>query len=440
MAGRFGTAYLWGTLADTYGRVLVLKTSLYLSTICSIWFGLSTTFAGAVASRFCLGMANALASTTKVLASEIAQGDKAKEEKAMGLSVGMRSWGFLLGPAIGGLLADPLKQYPNWFLVVITGGDDPYDVNDNGFYNNYTHYANRILSTYPFVLPNVVIALICLFSAIACPIFLAETLDGKEEFTIGSLCSILWKEFSNARSTAIAWCPKRIKDEETSLLHIHVARITTQEEPYVWSRIITRQHMISTWIFSFVVTVVDEAFPLFCLSAVGGLGLTETSIGQILSFAGLFFALLQYVVYIQTVQRRGLYSSIELGCFFGLVPAALIPVSLVFDSSNRWRFGFLGVLLGGSKIMTCMCFSSLAIATNKTAPSTQRARMNGIVLLGGSVAKGLGPIFAGLLVAASFSILPYPLGSIAIFGTIGVLGVVAFIAVRRLKHFSDEEP
>ena len=30
MAGRFGTAYLWGRLADTYGRVVVLKTSLWL--------------------------------------------------------------------------------------------------------------------------------------------------------------------------------------------------------------------------------------------------------------------------------------------------------------------------------------------------------------------------------------------------------------------------
>ena len=48
----------------------------------------------------------------------------------------------------------------------------------------------------------------------------------------------------------------------------------------IWSRKPTRAHMIFNWIFSFVVTVTDDGFPLFTISSVGGLGYEEKDIGQ----------------------------------------------------------------------------------------------------------------------------------------------------------------
>ena len=92
MAGRFLTAYIWGRFADIYGRVLVLKCSMVLSTLFSILFGLAPTYRAALLLRLCLGMSNAVTSTSKTLASEIGHGDDAKERQAMGLIVGMRSW------------------------------------------------------------------------------------------------------------------------------------------------------------------------------------------------------------------------------------------------------------------------------------------------------------------------------------------------------------
>ena len=54
--------------------------------------------------------------------------------------------------------------------------------------------------------------------------------------------------------------------------------------------------------------------------------------------------------------------------------------------------------------------------------------MNGILLIGTSVTKGMGPIFAGFLVSISFSSkslwIPPEQGSILIFGTIAIMGLL----------------
>jgi hypothetical protein len=69
--------------------------------------------------------------------------------------------------------------------------------------------------------------------------------------------------------------------------------------------------------------------------------------------------------------------------------------------------------------------------------------MNGLVLVGGSVTKGLGPIFAGVLVTASFSprgVVPTECGSVAIFGTVGILGVLVSALIWRLKYTIESVP
>jgi hypothetical protein len=62
--------------------------------------------------------------------------------------------------------------------------------------------------------------------------------------------------------------------------------------------------------------------------------------------------------------------------------------------------------------------------------------VNGLSVLGGSVAKGLGPVFAGILVASSVSITG-KYASIFIFSVVGMftLAVVVLIAV----YLNEEE-
>eukprot|EP00980_Cylindrotheca_fusiformis_P030851 scaffold25515_cov108-Cylindrotheca_fusiformis.AAC.2 len=401
MAGRFITAYGWGQVADGMGRVFVLKCSLFLSALFSILFGTSSSYTIAIFWRLCLGMSNAITSISKTLASEIGQGDEEKEKQAMGLVVGMRSWGFLIGPAIGGLLADPVKHYPSCFL------------NDS--------LLTNVFLRFPYLLPNLVVATISLLAALLVWVTIPETLER----------NVIREENSSGSDDEIP-----TNEKKPLLLK---ADLDVKEVP-IWSRQRTRRHMVFNWIFSFVVTVIDDGFPLFCISTIGGLGYDESAIGQVLSMAGLIFAIGQYATYSMMVHHLGLYPSITVGCALGLTPAALISLAVCWHrmGAPKWEtMVYLSMVLGLSKIMACACFTSLAIATNQTVSQGQRAKMNGLLLVGSSITKGLGPIFAGYLVSFSFSenaLLVIPkYGSFVIFGVVGFMGLLVTLLATRLE-------
>lgn len=228
--------------------------------------------------------------------------------------------------------------------------------------------------------------------------------------------------------------------EETALLAgDHDTHETTSTSDSVWSRPNTRQHLKVQWFFSFGITVLDEAFPLFAISSV--LRWDEATIGSVLSLAGLWFALLQYPVYSALVDRLDVYPSIEWGCLLGLLPVIGIPIllgifgapgsdgedhSYTFMSLMPWSF-----LLATSKIFACACLTCLALATNKTVPTTLRAQTNAYVLVGSSAVKALAPIAGGFLVAGA---LRFSNPSTLIFGAIALWGVASAVYARTLSQ------
>lgn len=147
MLGRLVLAYAWGAWADLYGRVVMLQIVLTLSAVFSILFGTSQTFTAAMWCRFCLGMSNGIVSTTKTAAQEIGRNDALLERRAMGLVLGMRSWSLLASPALAGFLAEPVQQYPSWAMQLQSSWRTVY----------------KILVTYPFLLPNLLVAIFCMY-------------------------------------------------------------------------------------------------------------------------------------------------------------------------------------------------------------------------------------------------------------------------------------
>ena len=69
--------------------------------------------------------------------------------------------------------------------------------------------------------------------------------------------------------------------------------------------------------------------------------------------------------------------------------------------------------------------SSLTIATNRTVSADERATMNGISMLGGSIAKTIGPAFAGFMVSLLLgnSAIDPVFGSTLLFGVMSTLGL-----------------
>jgi MFS family permease len=427
MLGRFLTAYQWGRLADHYGRIRSLQAALLLSMICSILFGTSKSLTAALIWRTALGMSNGIISTTKVLATEIANGNETVERRTMGLVIGMRSWAFLISPAIGGFLAEPLAQYPSFADSKWIRGSWIYD----------------LLLRYPFFLPNAVGALFCLIGFVSVSCVLEETLPEQARHDpMKALSEVRDYMRSLRKDSGSESSGKAVDGESSSLLPDDKddRQLANTAEPSILSLPFTRQHMIVQWMFGFVTTYVDEAFPLFCMSTLGGLALAESSIGKIMSGAGLIFALFQYASFSWITHRYGLYSSLMIGVILGTVPTLLIPLSLLFVGSSAPRW-FLSILIGVTKVMQSLYFASMAVAINKTVTSSQRAKMNSLSLVGGSVARGLGPILAGGLVTFSFSSIVFPAeyGSLLIWTVVPCLGFIVFRQIVRLRKMQTME-
>jgi MFS family permease len=87
-------------------------------------FGLSTSFWLAISVRFLLGCFNCLLGVIRAYASEVVS----EEYNALSLSVvsTSRGIGLILGPAIGGYLAQPAEKYPNIFSQSSVFGRFPY--------------------------------------------------------------------------------------------------------------------------------------------------------------------------------------------------------------------------------------------------------------------------------------------------------------------------
>lgn len=494
MLGRALTSYGWGKLADRYGRVPVLQASLVLSLVFSFLFGLSTSFALALLIRFFLGIGSGILIVAKVSASELACGSQVLETKGMGMVMGMWAMGYMIAPAISGALAEPTRQYPD-------------------------HVRSAFLAEFPFFLPNLVGAILCLMSILTVHVYVKETLPEDKLRHFKHLPNDTWSSIRSVynavlptieESTLIAPeipasyggtesddesdidIPQHVLDfiqhdvgdairesqlacdESVAFLSTtnprasiaqsiarrstissgqrRISRLSHVSSPAtvssLWAQTNTRNHMVVYWIASFVMVAVDEGFPLFCISQVAGLGLSEGSIGKIMSASGLLFVVGQYFIYTMLVNWAGLYGSIRIGSLSMGPLVALLPISLWLNKGSSgedtltWQaFTFLSIILAIYRVFSLSFFSSMAVAMNRTVLPSHRGTMNGLSTVGGSIAKGLGPIFAGVLVAFSFSsgVFAPHVGAVFMWVVMSGLGCVATVAAFLLLHDDDEE-
>ena len=152
------------------------------------------------------------------------------------------------------------------------------------------------------------------------------------------------------------------------------------------------------------------------------------------------YILIQYAMLTRLVDRYGFYKSMKIAAFFGVPVVFLIPISLI-TNRNAAEGGltwstliFISVIYSIARACSSVVFSTLTMTTNRTVPAHQRATMNGLSVLGGSVGKALGPAFAGLLFSESVRRIVPPLGSVIVWAIISCLGFGFFVQTILLPE------
>ncbi|KAM0456138.1 hypothetical protein ACHAPV_007385 [Trichoderma viride] len=149
--------YFWGYLADTVGRKPVLLWSLVGMTVATFFFTVSTTIWQMIVFRCVAGVFSGSGLVIRTMLSD----HTTAETQAVAFSwfAFANNVGIFLGPIIGGVLADPVEQFPGVF-----GGI-------------------KLLEDYPYILAGATITACSVVSIVLSMLFLEETLEPESNTT-----------------------------------------------------------------------------------------------------------------------------------------------------------------------------------------------------------------------------------------------------------------
>lgn len=152
------TGVHWGRYSDKYGRKPILLIGLMGSAISLFWFGSATSYFMAMIARCFGGFLNGNVGVIRTAIGEIAP---RRRHQALAMSTMSLLWqlGCVVGPVIGGTLADPIKNHPGWF----NSDDQPAGP------------WKTLFTKRPFLLPNLVTSSLLFFSTVGAFLFLEET-------------------------------------------------------------------------------------------------------------------------------------------------------------------------------------------------------------------------------------------------------------------------
>ncbi|KAF7036285.1 hypothetical protein CFC21_046996 [Triticum aestivum] len=348
MLGRALTSTIWGIVADKHGRKPVLVITLIAVITLNTLFGLSSSYWMALTTRGLLGLLSGMLGPIKAYATEVCR--KEHSHLALSLISSSRAIGLIVGPAIGGYLAQPADKYPGMFS------------------------QESIFGRFPYFLPCLCISILAVAALISC-IWLPETLHKHNEAT-DSNNSIEAMEESLSDSNA----------EESSGGY--------------WS-LFTNWPLMSAitvyCLFSLQDVAYAEVFSLWAVSdrKYGGLSFTSTDVGSVLALSGLFLLIYQILIYPSVAKA--------------IEPITLVRATAILTLPLLASYPFMTTLSGFNLQLVVNCASSLKnsfqvttitvcnILMNDAVSQDLRASANGLSVTLMSIFKAVAPAVAGVI-------------------------------------------
>ncbi|XP_057547564.1 protein ZINC INDUCED FACILITATOR-LIKE 1-like [Amaranthus tricolor] len=344
MVGRTFTAIIWGMVADRYGRKPALILSTLSVVIFNTMFGLSTTYWMALFSRFCLGAFCGTLGPMRAYASEVSR----REHQALGLGMmsSARGIGLVIGPALGGYLAQPADKIPSVFS------------------------QESIFGRFPYFLASMVISIFA--------------------FGVFILCF---------------WLPETLHTHEGDREDVDEEKLVNTEEgtSNSWISLLLNWPLMSTIIVYCVFQLHDmayvEIFSLWTVSprTLGGLGLATDDVGEALVVAGVALLLFQLLLYPFMERNLGPIAVSRVSSIVSIAVLASFPffvnlkgtiLSVVVDAASAAK-----------NVLSVAITTGLYLLQNRAVDQHQRGAANGLSLCIMSICKAIAPALAGALLS-----------------------------------------
>ncbi|KAG0143425.1 hypothetical protein CROQUDRAFT_661218 [Cronartium quercuum f. sp. fusiforme G11] len=371
------TTFWWGRLSDHIGRKPILLSGLTGLSISIISFGLQTSFVGLVIARCLAGVMNGNVAVVKSVLAELT--DDTNKARAFALLPMSGALGTIIGPMIGGYLAQPAEQYPELFGNIV------------------------FLKAYPYFLPCFIAGLTNLLAVLLGFFYLEETLESKanKKNKQRQINSDETHGGDSSSSSTDHQSDDQPVDGPPSLRALFTPTVITVLVSFLFLSI-----QNSSW---------ATLIPLFSYTRVedGGLGLTMTQIGTALSANGFVAVLVQMVIFPMLQQKFG-----TLRLFRGVL--LFVPLSFAFlpllryltlretnshgpsQGSKVALYGLMFIL--AIKSLTGMGMVCMSLLLNAAAPSKSSfGALNGLGQSCSALARTFGPASAGALFALSIN-------------------------------------
>lgn len=425
---QFLTAIMWGRLADseTFGRKRVILIGLLGTAVGSLGFGFSKSFAAAVFWRCLGGVLNGNIGVMRTMISEIVR-EKKFQSRAFLLMPMTFNIGVIVGPLLGGWLADPVGSYPGVFGPGGSiGGEE----------------GVGWLMRFPYALPNVINACFLLGSAMGILFGLEETLEALRDEPDYPLRFRRWvvKAFSR-RGSPHEYTEVADSSTPAARIDVEMQSPTTSEAPThpkikqrlpfrrIWTRNVILTFLAhgllamhvgtfnNLW-FVFLSTPRYDAHnkhntslpstykPHAPFTFTGGLALPPPSIGTALAILGVIGITLQLLLFPTLSFKLGTTRSFRLSLLLFPISYLLAPYLAIIPSttappapaSGAWIW--LGITLVLAVQVTARTFAlpSTAILVNNCCPHPSvLGSVHGIAQSVSSLTRTVGPVVAGWL-------------------------------------------
>lgn len=413
----FSTGMFWGRMSDKVGRKPVLIMGLVGTAISMIVFGFAPNLPTAMIARALGGLLNG---NIGVLQTTVAEIVTVKEHQPRAYSIMPFVWclGSIIGPAMGGALAQPCENYP-WLFQ-----------------------RGTILEAFPFLLPNVVCVVVLMFGIVVGLLFLEETHAEKKHRRDPGLELGNWL-IGKCRRSSVQLTedtdvkvepeeadyldyddvpPPEYKSNESSPQLLPMKELDNlsddddierqmKNEKCGTPKAFTKQvifNIIAYGILAYHSVSFDQLMPVFLSTPkseedailpfkfTGGLGLPTKTIGFMLAVQGVYSMIAQLWLFPSVVRHFGTLRTFRFVLFVWPPLYLLVPYLILLPEVLQTAAVYVALIC---KItFHVIAFPSTAILLANAAPSSKvLGSINGAAASTASLSRAFGPTVTGLL-------------------------------------------
>jgi predicted MFS family arabinose efflux permease len=409
-AAQFLTAVVWGRLADSewIGRKRVLLIGLLGTCISCLGFGFSRSFAAAAVFRTLGGALNSNAGVMRTMISESIE-EKKYQSRAFILLPMCFNIGVIIGPILGGLLADPRKNYPQLF------GPGSFFGGEKGVW---------WMEHWPFLLPNLVSAIFIFISWVSVFFGLDETHEVARYRSdwgrrVGRRLVRVFRRRRYQQYRSLLDYPdgtSLLVDESIASRSLPPSpvrlRVRRRHKRPNFRQLFTR-NVLLTLLVQFLLAFHTSAFNSMTFTFLpsprapksshkdffrfgGGLGLSSSRVGLATAIIGIIGLPLQIFIYPHVQSRLGTLTSFRTFLPFSPLSYALMPFLVLVPSYPYLVWPAFTLVVALQVVSRTFALPAAVILVNNSVTDASiLGTVNGVATSISSAARTLGPLLGG---------------------------------------------